>query len=246
MNSLVIPVYRNQENLDRLLSELVKLDSAGTRRMGGGLRGGRQSGPLPGESSASACPALPLRTQLLSLSRNFGSFAAIAAGMEKGARRVLWLSWRRTCRSRPSLVLQFFEALANGRAGHRLRRARRPVRTRGSPELAANTFWFIYRRLVNQGHARAAASMSSAARAKCATSYCNCNGVDSNMIALLFWLGYRREYFVYERQARLEGKSAVDIGSGKLRLLPEQHFPFHRPADPTAAGLAAPSRWSSR
>ena len=27
MNSLVIPVYRNQENLDRLLSELVKLDA---------------------------------------------------------------------------------------------------------------------------------------------------------------------------------------------------------------------------
>jgi hypothetical protein len=33
-------------------------------------------------------------------------------------------------------------------------------------------------------------------------------GIDSNLIALLFWLGYRREYIVYQRQQRLEGESA--------------------------------------
>ena len=82
MNSLIIPVYRNEANLERLLTELVKL----ARR-------------LPGEfevvfvvdGSPDRClqilrerlPVLPLRTQLLSLSRNFGSFAAIAAGLER-------------------------------------------------------------------------------------------------------------------------------------------------------------------
>ena len=80
MHSLVIPVYKNEANLDRLLAELVKL-----------------AGRVPGEFEVvfvvdgspdrslqmlrERLPALPLRTQLLSLSRNFGSFAAIAAGM---------------------------------------------------------------------------------------------------------------------------------------------------------------------
>jgi len=40
--------------------------------------------------------------------------------------------------------------------------------------------------------------------------------INSNLIALLFWLGYRREYVVYERAPRLEGKSAWTIGK-KLR-----------------------------
>src|ERR1035438_2810782 len=82
MNSLIIPVYKNEENLDRLLAELVKLASR-----------------MPGEfevvfvvdGSPDRCleilrerlPGLPLRSQLLSLSRNFGSFAAIAAGLER-------------------------------------------------------------------------------------------------------------------------------------------------------------------
>jgi hypothetical protein len=40
--------------------------------------------------------------------------------------------------------------------------------------------------------------------------------INSNLIALLFWLGYRREYVVYQRAARLEGKSAW-TNSKKLR-----------------------------
>src|SRR3954453_7001277 len=51
------------------------------------------------------------------------------------------------------------------------------------------------------------------------------HGVDSNMIALLFWLGYRREYFVYERQARLEGKSAWTFGR-KVRYCINSIFHF--------------------
>ena len=82
MNSLVIPVYKNEANLDRLLAELVKL-------------AGRVSGEFEVvfvvDGSPDRCleilrenlPTLPLRTQLLSLSRNFGSFAAIAAGLER-------------------------------------------------------------------------------------------------------------------------------------------------------------------
>jgi hypothetical protein len=50
-------------------------------------------------------------------------------------------------------------------------------------------------------------------------------GIDSNLIALLFWLGYRREYIVYERQRRLAGKSAWTFGK-KLRYCLNSIFNF--------------------
>ena len=113
MNSLVIPVYRNEANLDRLLAELVKL-----------------AGRLPQlevvfvvDGSPDRClqilrerlPALPLRTQLLSLSRNFGSFAAIAAGLER-ARGGTMAVMAADLQEPPELILQFFEVLDAGRA----------------------------------------------------------------------------------------------------------------------------------
>src|ERR1035438_4204842 len=81
MNSLVIPVYRNGPKLDRLLAELVKVAS---------LVPGEFEVVFVVDGSPDRClqvlrerlPGLPLRSQLLSLSRNFGSFAAIAAGLE--------------------------------------------------------------------------------------------------------------------------------------------------------------------
>jgi hypothetical protein len=50
-------------------------------------------------------------------------------------------------------------------------------------------------------------------------------GVDTNLIALLFWIGYRREYVVYERQRRLEGKSAWTL-TKKLRYSLNSVFNF--------------------
>jgi len=221
MNSLVIPVYRNQENLDRLLSELVKLDAR--------MRGEWEV-VFVVDGSPDRCleilrerlPALPLRTQLLSLSRNFGSFAAIAAGMEK-ARGEYLAVMAADLQEPPGLVLQFFDALADGRADIVF-----GVRGgRSDPwlsELASNTFWFIYRRLVIKDMPRGGVDVFGCTR-EVRDQLLQLHGVDSNMIALLFWLGYRREYFVYERLARLEGKSAWTLGR-KVRYCLNSIFHF--------------------
>jgi glycosyltransferase involved in cell wall biosynthesis len=221
MNSLVIPVYRNQENLDRLLSELVKLDS----RMRGEWEvvfvvDGSPDRSL--EILRERLPALPLRTQLLSLSRNFGSFAAIAAGMEK-ARGENIAVMAADLQEPPVLVMQFFEALSAGRADIVF-----GVRGgRSDPwlsELASNTFWFIYRRFVIKDMPRGGVDVFGCTR-EVRDQLLQLHGVDSNLIALLFWLGYRREYFVYERQPRLEGKSAWTLGR-KLRYCLNSIFHF--------------------
>ena len=83
MLSLVIPVYKNEANLPRLFSELEALAT-------------RVPDPLEvvfvvdGSPDASLdilrkrLPSWPVRSQLVELSRNFGSFPAIAAGMRYG------------------------------------------------------------------------------------------------------------------------------------------------------------------
>ncbi|MEO8595648.1 MAG: glycosyltransferase family 2 protein [Candidatus Solibacter sp.] len=221
MKSLVIPVYRNQENLDRLLSELVKLDK---------LVQGEWEVVFVVDGSPDRCleilrerlPQLPLRTQLLALSRNFGSFAAIAAGMEK-ARGECLAVMAADLQEPPELVLQFFEALDSGRAdivfGVRGKRSDPWL-----SELASNLFWSLYRRFVIRDMPRGGVDVFGCTR-EVRDQLLQLQGVDSNLIALLFWLGYRREYFVYDRQARLEGKSAWTWGR-KLRYCLNSIFHF--------------------
>jgi glycosyltransferase involved in cell wall biosynthesis len=221
VNSLVIPVYKNEENLGRLLAELVKLGSS---------LSGELEVIFVVDGSPDRClqilrerlPALPLRTQLLSLSRNFGSFAAIAAGLER-ARGSSMAVMAADLQEPPELVLQFFEVLGSGRAdvvfGVRGRRSDPWL-----SEIASNLFWFVYRKLVIKDMPRGGVDIFGCTR-EVRDQLLQLQGVDSNLIALLFWLGYRREYIVYERQRRLEGKSAWTLGK-KLRYGVNSIFNF--------------------
>src|SRR5450759_3154992 len=221
MNSLVIPVYRNEENLDRLLAELVKL----ARSVAGGLEvvfvvDGSPDRCL--QTLRERLPSLPFRTQLLSLSRNFGSFAAIAAGLER-ARGGSMAVMAADLQEPPELILQFFEVLDAGRADIVF-----GVRGgRSDPwlsEIASNIFWFLYRKCVIKVWPRGGVYGFGCTR-EVRDHLLQLQGVDSNLIALLFWLGYRREYIVYDRQRRIEGKSAWTIGK-KLRYCLNSIFNF--------------------
>ena len=221
MNSLVIPVYKNEANLDRLLAELAKL----AERIAGEFEV-----VFVVDGSPDRClqilrerlPSLPLRTQLLSLSRNFGAFAAIAAGLES-ARGSSMAVMAADLQEPPELILQFFEILGAGRAdivfGVRGRRSDPWL-----SEIASNLFWFVYRKVVIKEIPRGGVDMFGCTREVC-DHLLQLQGVDSNLIALLFWLGYRREYIVYERQRRLEGKSAWTFGK-KLRYCLNSIFNF--------------------
>ena len=221
MNSLVIPVYKNEANLDRLFAELVKLADR---------EGGELEVVFVVDGSPDRClqilrerlPSLPLRTQLLSLSRNFGSFAAIAAGMER-ARGDCLAVMAADLQEPPQLVLQFFDVLGEGRADIVF-----GVRSRRSDpwlsEIASNLFWFVYRKLVVKDMPPGGVDIFGCTR-EVRDRLLQLDGIDSNLVALLFWLGYRREYIVYERQPRLEGKSAWTFAK-KARYALDSVFNF--------------------
>jgi hypothetical protein len=49
--------------------------------------------------------------------------------------------------------------------------------------------------------------------------------VSTNLVALLLWLGFRREFVPYERRPRLEGRSAWTFGK-KVRYAVDSVFSF--------------------
>jgi glycosyltransferase involved in cell wall biosynthesis len=112
--SLVIPVYRNEANHERLLQALVSL--AG--RIAGEFEvvfvvDGSPDRSL--EILRQRLPTLKIQSQLLLLSRNFGSFSAIAAGMEHARGEALAVM-AADLQEPPELIEEFFRILANGQA----------------------------------------------------------------------------------------------------------------------------------
>ena len=143
--SVVVPVYRNRESLPELLDELEALD----RDLGGRLEAVFVVDGSPDHSLAWLREHLPrrrLRSTLIALARNFGSFAAIRAGMTH-ARGPHFAVMAADLQDPPALVRGFFDVLDRDGAdvviGERTGRGD-PWSTR----LASGLFWRAYRWLV--------------------------------------------------------------------------------------------------
>jgi glycosyltransferase involved in cell wall biosynthesis len=221
MLSIVIPVYRNEENLDRLLQELARVTVAC---------------PDPVEvvfvvdGSPDRCleilrqrlPRAPFASRLVALSRNFGSFNAIRAGLEVG-KGGTFAVLAADLQEPPELALRFHEILGKGEADITF-----GVRaSRSDPwldEAASSLFWRIYRRLVLPELPPGGVDMFGCTRAV-RDRVVALREPNSNLIALLFWLGFRRAYVPYERQPRREGRSAWTLRR-KLRYCLDSVFNF--------------------
>ena len=221
MFSLIIPVYRNEANLEQLLTELVKMRARSSQEL---------EVVLVVDGSPDRCyeilhdrlPGLPLRSQLVLLSRNFGSFAAVAAGLQ-AAHGDFFAVIAADLQEPPELAENFFRIVSSDQAdvvfGVR--------ESRSDPllnELASNTFWQIYRRLVIRDMPPGGVDVFGCNRVV-RDRLLQFQESNTNLIALLFWMGYRRAYVPYERRARLEGKSAWTLAK-KVRLTFNSIFNF--------------------
>ena len=221
MLSLVIPVYRNAENLPRLFSELEQLAA----RLPAGLEvvfvvDGSPDASL--DILRSRLPGWTVRSQLLELSRNVGSFAAIAAGLVAG-RGDYFAVMAADMQEPPDLILRFFEVLQSGKAdvtfGHRVGRAD-PFWSR----VMSDGFWRLYRRFVVREMPKGGVDVFGCTR-QVRDHLVGLKEVGTNLVALLLWLGFRREFVGYERRPRLEGRSAWPFGR-KARYAVDSVFSF--------------------
>jgi glycosyltransferase involved in cell wall biosynthesis len=92
------------------------------------------------------------------------------------------------------------------------------------PELLSSTFWWIYRKFVVREIPPGGVDVFGCTR-QVRDHVTGLREANSSLIALLFWLGFRREYIGYKRAPRLEGSSAWTFGK-KLQYCIDSIFNF--------------------
>lgn len=221
MLTLVIPVYKNEGSLPDLLAAIEGLNS----KLAGDFEAVFVIDGSPDrcyEILREALPRQPFESQLVLLSRNFGSFAAIRVGLEKG-RGQRFAVMAADLQEPPELVLEMNAALLGGEYDVVLgvREARMdPFFTR----LASRVFWSLYRRYVVSSMPEGGVDVFSCNKAFRDTLL-TLDERHSSLVAQVFWLGFRRHVIAYTRQKREHGKSAWTF-SKKVNYMMDSVFAF--------------------
>jgi glycosyltransferase involved in cell wall biosynthesis len=219
--SLVIPVYRNEESLPSLFKAVGDLNVE--------LQGALEV-VFVVDGSPDRCyeilrdrlPEQSFASQLILLSKNFGSFMAIRTGLQHAKGRTFAVM-AADLQEPPSLVLTMNRVLNT-----------EPVDVvvgvregRDDPflsKLASKIFWGLYKRYVIPEMPAGGVDMFG----------CNLEFRDnllkleerhSSLIAQIFWLGFRRQVVSYTRVAREHGKSAWTLKK-KINYLMDSVFSF--------------------
>jgi glycosyltransferase involved in cell wall biosynthesis len=202
--SVVVPVYRNEASIPRLLAALRELDTS----LGGELEAVFVVDGSPDKSFEllkTALPGLNFSAQLLAHSRNFGSFAAIRSGLAT-ARGDYFAVMAADLQEPPELLESFFRSLDSQECDVAVGKRS----GRSDPLIArsfAKFFWKTYRRLIVPEMPDGGVDIFGCNR-QFRDQLLLLEESRSSLIALVFWLGFRRKEFPYERRAREEGKSA--------------------------------------
>jgi len=220
VHSLIIPVYKNEENISGLLRALQDLQSR--------ITGFEVVFVVDGSPDRSyellleELPQQPFSSQLILLSRNFGSFAAIRRGLEE-AKGEFFAVMAADLQEPPHLITDFFEKLDKEDddivIGIRAKR--------DDPFLASlmsRVFWLCYRKFVIPDVPDGGVDVF-ACNTKVRKSLLQLEEINSSLIGQLFWVGFRRGFVTYKRQKRAHGKSAWSFRR-KLHYMLDSVFAF--------------------
>jgi glycosyltransferase involved in cell wall biosynthesis len=203
MISIIVPVYGNADTITPLLASLSEL----RQKLNSELEVVFVVDGSPDDSATRLRLGLaqsPLTAQLLLLSRNFGAFSAIRAGLA-AARGDRFAVLAADLQEPPELIQEFDERLRSGGCdivvGTRTARAD-PLRSR----LSSGLFWWAYRRWVQREIPPGGVDIFGCSR-QVRDEILALDEGNSSLIGLLFWVGFRRELVPYQRRARPSGRS---------------------------------------
>ena len=219
--SLVIPVYRNADSIPQLVEACEALSA----QLDQGLEVVFVVDGSPDSSYQlleGALPSARFHSQLVLLSRNFGSFSAIREGLRAANGQFLAVM-AADLQEPPDLVLSFFQVLSHEPVdlvlGTRTARAD-PLLSRA----ASSAFWWVYRRVIEPAMPRGGVDVFGCNR-PFRDRLLSLPESNSSLVGLLFWLGYRRKLIPYARQPRLVGQSGWTIKK-KVKYLFDSLFAF--------------------
>lgn len=219
--TLVIPVYRNESNLPDLLAAITSLH----KQLDNDLEVIFVVDGSPDrcyELLHKRLPSQPYQSTLVLLSKNFGSFMAIRAGLQygKGDRFAVMAA---DLQEPPELVLLMNRILLHENVDVVVG-AREARQDPWMSRIASKLFWGFYRRYVIPEIPAGGVDVFA----------CNKTFRDqllaleerhSSLIAQIFWLGYRRQVVTYVRQERRHGQSAWTLGK-KINYMMDSLFSF--------------------
>jgi len=221
MFSLVIPVYKNEGSISELISVLQEID----RQLNGRLEVVFVVDGSPDRCYDLLIELLPeagFDARLILLSRNFGSFAAIRAGLSV-ARGPIFAIMAADLQEPPELIIEFFHVLETEPfdvvIGTREGR-NDPFFSR----LAANTFWYLYQKFVIPDVPVGGVDVFGCNQVF-RTELLRLEESHSSLIGLIFWLGFQRKTVAYRRLERRHGKSAWTLRR-KIKYLLDSIFSF--------------------
>ncbi|PWK34603.1 glycosyltransferase family 2 protein [Pseudomonas sp. OV226] len=219
--SVIVPVYKNADSIPRLIQALTDMNET----LDGKLEVVFVVDGSPDESFALLKKELgnmSFSAQLLAHSRNFGSFPAIRTGLMAATGEYFGVM-AADLQEPPELLISFFKSLSNDECDVAIgtRNARKdPLSSR----MASSIFWGLYRRLVVHDMPKGGVDIFGCNKAF-REQLLQLSESRSSLIALIFWLGFRRKFIEYERQVRQEGKSAWTFKK-KLEYMMDSVFAF--------------------
>jgi glycosyltransferase involved in cell wall biosynthesis len=217
-----VPVYRNEETLAAVVERLEGLAD----EFNGALEAVFVVDGSPDASLLLLRRLLSeerrFSSQLIALSRNFGSFSAVRAGLAVAEGD--YIAMMAADLQEPiSLIRDFFRGLQGGEhdiaIGVRVARDD-PVRDM----LPARIFWWLFRRLVQPEIPPGGVDVFACTR-PVATQLLRLEESHTSLVGLLYWVGFRRLEVPYERQPRLVGTSGWGFRR-KVRYLLDSIFSF--------------------
>ncbi|MEO6326418.1 MAG: glycosyltransferase family 2 protein [Thermoanaerobaculia bacterium] len=219
--SLVIPVYRNEASIPDLVQALEELNTA----LGKAFEVVFVVDGSPDRSLECLRRVLPdaaFRSRLLVLSRNFGSFSAIRAGLAAG-RGEHFAVMAADLQEPPELIVAFFDALQGGLCDVAVGRRD----SRSDPlfdRLFSRAFWGLYRAFVQRDVPRGGVDVFGCTL-RFRDQLLALSERNSTLVGLIFWLGFRRLEIPYSRRPRKHGESGWSFRR-KVRYLLDSCFAF--------------------
>jgi len=199
--SLIVPIYKNELNIQSLIEALKslrqKLDSSFETVL---VVDGSPDSSL--QLLSEQLPDAGLNYQLLSLSRNFGSFAAIRTGFQNA--RGEYLAVMAADLQEPiGLIEEFYSALE--KENFDLVIGRRESRVDNS--FSSDLFWKLYKKFIIKEIPEGGVDIFGCNQRFC-KELLKLNEANSSLVGQIFWLGFRKKFINYARQERESGSSA--------------------------------------
>lgn len=204
VNSLIIPVYKNELNISSLLEAIRNM----YKELSNDLEVVFVVDGSPDNSYMLLKKSLDkevFSSKLILLSRNFGSFPAIRAGLELATGKYFAVM-AADLQEPPELAIEFFKSLKD-----------EPIDVaigtrdgRNDPllsQMASNLFWDFYKKFVVHDMPSGGIDVFGCSKAF-RDQLLKLDESHSSLIAQIFWLGFRRKQVYYKRQERQLGVSA--------------------------------------